>query len=493
MSDFKRKKGTFFIKYFLIFSSLILVAFLILGIALMSFLASFLQTQTLNTLTESATSISEMTAHLVNSSMASKNPQGAAMTLYKTIETLSESGGSDVFICNQYGSVIVCRDMMSPEFEFSNSVLCEKHSSILITKSYIEKVRDGTFSEISTLGTVYEKAHAVAMSPILIGGSFVGFTVASAPVSGNIMTYLSRILTMFLFAASITLIIITIVLFILTDRLAKPIRQLETATRCYASGDFSYKVPELSSNDELAELIREFNAMAVSLSELENSRRSFVANVSHEFKTPMTTIGGFINGILDGTIPPEKQEHYLGIVASEVKRLSKMVNMMMNISKIESGNADLKIEQFDVSPKIVSTFLGFEQLISEKNIEVLGLDDLSPAVIHADSAMLDQVIYNIIDNAVKFTNNGGKIIANTADDKKYVYFSITNSGKGIPKTDINRIFERFYKVDKSRSTDVKSTGLGLYLVKSIVELLGGQITAESEPDNFTRFTVRMPK
>ena len=121
----------------------------------------------------------------------------------------------------------------------------------------------------------------------------------------------------------------TIALYFLTDKFTKPIRQLAAATRCYAAGDFSYKVPELNTNDELAELITEFNAMAVSLSKLENSRRSFVANVSHEFKTPMTTIGGFINGILDGTIPPEKQNYYLEIVASEVKRLSKMVNMML--------------------------------------------------------------------------------------------------------------------------------------------------------------------
>lgn len=492
MAEFRSKKGSFFIKYFLIFSSLILAAFFIMGIALTAFLATFLQTQTLDTLSESARNISELTSQLVDSSLVAKNPQGASVTLFKSIETLSDSAGCDIFICNTYGRVIACRDIMSPSFEFSGDVKCEEHSAVLVNKTYIDKVRSGPFSELSTLGTVYDKEYAVAMAPITIKGEFVGFTVASAPVSGNIMSYLSKILTMFLFAAAITLIIVTVVLFFLTDKLAKPIRQLETATRCYAAGDFSYKVPELNSNDELAELIREFNAMAVSLSELENSRRSFVANVSHEFKTPMTTIGGFINGILDGTIPPEKQEHYLGIVASEVKRLSKMVNMMMNITKIESGNADLKIEQFDVSPKIVFTFLGFEQLISEKNIEVLGLDDLAPTVIHADGPMIDQVIYNLIDNAVKFTDDGGKILVNTASDKKYSYFSITNSGKGIPHTDLNKIFERFYKVDKSRSTDVKSTGLGLYLVKSIVELHGGQITAESEPGNFTRFTVRMP-
>jgi signal transduction histidine kinase len=275
--------------------------------------------------------------------------------------------------------------------------------------------------------------------------------------------------------------------------MTKPIRELANAARCYSAGDFSYKVPELNTNDELSLLITKFNAMATSLSQLDNSRRSFVANVSHEFKTPMTTIGGFINGILDGTIPPEKQEYYLKIVSSEINRLSKMVTTMLNISKIETGNVDMNIEQFDISQKLVTIFLGFEQLISEKNIEVSGFEDLVPTFIHGDSAMIDQAIYNLADNAVKFTNNGGKITVHTACDNKNIYFAITNTGKGIPEKDLEKVFQRFYKVDQSRSTDVKSTGLGLYLLKSIIDLHNGTITVESEVDKFTRFTVKIPK
>ena len=165
----------------------------------------------------------------------------------------------------------------------------------------------------------------------------------------------------------------------------------------------------------------------------------------------------------------------------------------INISKIETGNIDMNIEQFDVSGKLVSTFLGFEQLISDKKIAVMGLEDLSKTTVHGDSAMIDQVVYNLVDNAVKFTDENGKILVNTANDNKYAYFSIINSGKGIPKDDLKRVFDRFYKVDASRSTDVKSTGLGLYLVKSIVDLHGGTISVESEVNNFTRFTVKLPK
>ncbi len=493
MPSLNNKKGTFFLKYFLTLAAIILVSFLIIGIALMAFVATFLRSHTLDELSEDAKSVSNMTAELVTSQAANRNPEGAAMMLYKTLDIMSDCTSSDVYICNKYGTVIACKDVMKNTFELTDSTVCSYHAEITISEAVVKKVEDGGYCELSKLGGTYTKLHAVALEPIYLNDEFSGFTVTASPVSGEIMDYSSKIFTMFLLAASITLIIMTVALYFLTDKFTKPIRQLAAATRCYASGDFSYKVPELNTSDELAELITEFNAMGVSLSKLEDSRRSFVANVSHEFKTPMTTIGGFINGILDGTIPPEKQNYYLEIVASEVKRLSKMVNMMLNISKIETGNIDMNVEQFDASNKLLSTLLGFEQLISKKNIEIYGLEDLSPAPVHGDSAMIDQVVYNLIDNAVKFTNENGKILVNTATDNKYSYFSITNSGKGIPKDDLKRVFDRFYKVDASRSTDVKSTGLGLYLVKSIIELHGGTITVDSEIDSFTRFTVKLPK
>ena len=151
----------------------------------------------------------------------------------------------------------------------------------------------------------YNNVHSVSMEPIVIKEEFTGFAVVAAPLEGTLVNNLRNVLRMFLFAAGLALILVTIAVYIMTEKIAKPIRNLENATRCYSSGDFTYRVPEIRSNDELAGLITKFNSMATSLEQLENSRRSFVANVSHEFKTPMTTIGGFINGFLDGTIPPE--------------------------------------------------------------------------------------------------------------------------------------------------------------------------------------------
>ena len=486
------KRGTFFFKYFTIFSSIVLVSFLIIGSTLMVFITRTLTSQVLDKTKNNVVNLAQMTAEILDSDAIKNNPQGVAITLCKNVEILSECTGYDVYICDAKGNVIICPETLSG-MQVSNINVCDNHKNIQVPLTYLNRVKTGEVSEISKLNGVYENYHSVSMAPFYVNNSYRGFCVVSAPVTGTIFDYIQKTFVMFVVTAAIALVLVTIAVALMTERIAKPIRNLENATKCYSVGDFSYRVPELDTNDELAALITKFNAMANSLAQLENSRRSFVANVSHEFKTPMTTIGGFINGILDGTIPPEKQDYYLNIVSSEISRLSKMVTTMLNISKIETGNVEMNMEKIDVSQKLVTTFLGFEQLISKKKIEICGLEDLEQSTIHGDSSMIDQVVYNLVDNAVKFTNEGGRISVNTASDKNNVYFAITNSGKGIPEKDISKVFERFYKVDQSRSTDVKSTGLGLYLIKSIVELHNGTVTVESKVDNFTRFTVKLPR
>ncbi len=488
----KNKKSVFFLKYFFIFSTIILVSFLIIGISFMLFITNSLATQALNETKNNAIQLSKATAELLSSDLIATNPEAALLVMCQNVDILTRTTGTDVYICNNEGQIEICAETIE-NYRSEINYHCPIHSKIQIPTTFLNRVKKGHISEFSTLGTSYETYHSISMEPFFVNDSFRGFCVVASPITGELLSGIKQVFIVFLISAAIALVLVTIAVYFMTAKIAKPISNLETATTLYSSGDFSYRVPEIDDDDELAHLITKFNSMATSLAQLENSRRSFVANVSHEFKTPMTTIGGFINGILDGTIPPEKQDYYLNIVSSEISRLSKMVNTMLNISKIETGNVELNIEQFDLSQKIVSTFLGFEQLISKKNIDIAGIEDLKPAVIHGDSAMIDQVIYNLTDNAVKFTNDGGTITINTVSDKKYVYLAITNTGKGIPEKDLKKVFDRFYKVDESRSTDTKSTGLGLFLIKSILSLHNGTITVESEQDNFTRFTIKLPK
>ncbi len=488
----KTKKGAFFFKYFFIFSALLLSGFIIVGLSLAIFVGNYLSSEVLDKTNHNARELSSSVEAILSSGAISTNPEAAILLLCENVKTISDVSGDDAFICDKSGKVIICPQTV-PNYHITANTHCDKHADTVIPSQFIQKAKSGSVLEFSTLGSTYENLHSVAIEPFYVDNNCVGFCVIASPLDGSFMGNLKNILIMFLFASAITLVLVSVVVYFLTGRIAKPIRNLETATTLYSSGDFSYRVPELKSKDELALLITKFNSMATSLEQIENSRRSFIANVSHEFKTPMTTIGGFINGILDGTIPYEKQDYYLNIVSSEINRLSKMVNVMLNISKIETGNVEMSIGNVDLTQKIVSVFLGFEQLISEKDIEVLGFDELKSTVVRGDSAMLEQAIYNLADNAVKFTDKGGKIIVNTATDNKNVYLAITNTGKGIPEKDLKKVFDRFYKVDQSRSTDVKSTGLGLYLIKSIINLHNGTVTVESEVDKYTRFTVKLPK
>lgn len=486
------KRGAFFLKYFVILAVIIVTGFIITGLTLMVFVYNFSKQETLANLTRNSINISNLTQEILCSDLALHNPEAAALLFYNNIKLSSDASNTTIFMCDDSGDVIACADTMKKPYETVKEAVCEEHKNFHIPKGYIVKAESIGYADYTTLSGVFTETHAVAISPIIVEKQLVGFTVCTSPVSGDLTTYFIKLLTSFLSAAVIALVILTSALFFLADKMTKPIRELANAARCYSSGDFSYKVPEPTEQNEMTELIIEFNSMAESLEALENSRRSFVSSVSHEFKTPMTTIGGFINGILDGTIPPEKQNYYLEIVSSEVKRLSKMVNAMLNISRIETGNLTLNIERFNISNNLLNTFLTFEQLITEKNITVEGLENLEDLTAPADQSMLDQVIYNLVDNAVKFTDNNGKITVETKKDSENCYFSIRNTGSGIPPEHIKNIFDRFYKVDESRSADTKSTGLGLHLVKSIVELHGGKVTVKSKKNQFTEFTVKLP-
>jgi len=297
-----------------------------------------------------------------------------------------------------------------------------------------------------------------------------------------------------LFAVSLLVVMLfaVIAIYFASHIITKPLKDMADVTKSYGAGDFSPRV-DINRNDEIGQLAASFNKMASSLAQLESSRRSFVANVSHELKTPMTTIGGFIDGILDETIPPEQQEYYLRIVSEEVKRLSRIVVSMLNLSKIEAGQLDLTFSDVDLSDMILGTFLNLEQKISEGDIEIRGLDLLGKHTVRADRDMLGQVVYNLVDNAVKFTPEHGYISISVVEKDDCTETHIFNSGTGIAPDELQRIFERFYKVDKSRSADAKSTGLGLYIVKSILELHNGKIYAESVEGRYTEFVFTLPK
>lgn len=482
----KKGRTNIFIKYFILFAGIITISFTILGVSLMVFISNYGQAEKTKLLRENVTMISKSVPNFIdNQDEMNAGWKYEKSILANTLNVVATSIDSDIFITDMHGNVIICRERAGKNvIEFSQ---CSFHSKMIISQKLLDKIAINYDTETVVKGKISEEdaLYYVVGAPIPLAGGTAGFVMATMPIRGS-DSMTSDVFRMFLLSTSIALLLSFVGAYVLTYRMIKPLQQMSKAVKQFARGDFSYRV-KLESNDEMADLADSFNEMASELATLEGTRRNFVANVSHELKTPMTTISGFIDGVLDGTIPLEKQDYYLKIVSDEVKRLSRLVVAMLNMSKIESGNFQMQHSNYDVSDQIFKIFLTFEQKINEKKIEILGLDRLVSTMVHADADVIYQVIFNLVDNAVKFTQQGGFIEVSAKTENGKVTIKIKNSGVGISPEELSKIFERFYKVDRSRSLDVKGAGLGLYIVKNMVELHGGQITVRSEENKYTEF------
>lgn len=293
--------------------------------------------------------------------------------------------------------------------------------------------------------------------------------------------------------ASLWVMIVTLVaVYFVTERIVSPLRQMNAATKKFAAGKFDTRLPERGS-DEIAELSRSFNKMAEALANNEYMRSSFLANVSHDLRTPMTTISGFIDGILDGAIPPEKHNYYLEIVAQEVRRLSRLVSQLLDISRMEAGNRKFEKSNFDICEMARIILLSFESRIEKKNLDVEFNVSSERLFAYSDKDAVNQVLYNICDNAVKFSRDGGKFIIDIKEYSSKIKVSVYNEGVGISEEDLPHVFDRFYKSDKSRGLDKMGMGLGLYICKTIMDNLGETISVESEYGKFCRFDLSLAK
>ncbi len=466
-----------FKRYLSITMAIVILSFAMLGGVMLLFFSNHWRSEKKSILTQNAVSIAGIAG-----SFLGQGEELPAQLMQGFLASFAGSIDADIFITDLNGGILMgC---------YANSQLKAPER---VPAPAAAAAAKGIYEGKGTFDGLYPSRYYIIGVPMRAGetGPCVG-AVFAATSAASVNQSRGDLFRIFLVASAAALAVTFCVVGVFAYRLVKPLRQMSAAARSFGAGDFSIRVP-VTSADELGQLAVSFNNMANSLSISEGTRRSFIANVSHELKTPMTTIAGFIDGILDGTIPREEQDKYLSVVSSEVKRLSRLVKSMLDLSRIDNGEMKLHPAKFDITNTIVTTLLTFEQSIDEKGIEVQGLESARPQTVYGDQDLLHQVVYNLIENAVKFTNSGGYISAQVTDGIDRTTVVIENSGQGIVPEELPRIFERFYKTDKSRSQDKNGMGLGLYIVRTILKLHGGDIAVTSVQGQFCRFEFYIPK
>lgn len=480
----KAKRKTLFKKYLTMTLLTIFVSFCILGLVMLVSFNSNWKHEKRDGLEKNALSVSDIVSHSVVLDSGGKLSMDAE-GMERFLPALSRNNAIDIFIVNQEGKIIIS----------SQGAEGTLHTGKMIPKSIMGKALSGVYDDQTLFGGVYDAPCYVVGVPVTVQISkqtqVVGAVFTCVAVRSQV-EYRKDIFRMFLFAALAAFAVSFCMVWVFSYNMVRPLRIMASAARNFGDGNFSTRVP-VTSRDEIGELALAFNNMADSLASSEYTRRNFIANVSHELKTPMTTIAGFIDGILDGTIPQEKQSHYLRIVAEEVKRLSRLVKTMLDLSRIDNGELKLRPARFDITETVLTTMLSFEKPIEAKKIEVKGLEDTHSVFVDGDPDMIHQVVYNLVENAVKFTNENGYIQVTIGDQPARTTVAIRNSGEGIAPEEITQIFDRFYKTDKSRSKDKMGMGLGLYIVKTIIQQHGGEITANSIVGQYCEFSFWLPR
>ena len=348
-----------------------------------------------------------------------------------------------------------------------------------VPREIVEDVtKNGSYAAVGSVGVLTEATSYTVGSCVRDSEGSVAaliFVSCQDPATAGVVRHSTQTLVLILL---VTLAVMLIISFILSQHITRPIKNIAAAAKEFASGNFDVRVPEDNRCYEIDELAVSFNNMARDLDQLEELTRGFISNVSHEFKTPMTTIGGFVDGMIDGTIPLDQRDKYLKIIAEETKRLSRMVNRMLDAAKIQSGELILSPAPFDFTEMTAQILLSFEQKIEKKKLDVQ-CDLEERLTVMGDRDHLYRVVYNLTDNAVKFIEDGGTLKLKVHQEGQLCVFAISNTGIGISAEDLPHVFDRFYKTDRSRSMDKTGAGLGLYIVKNIINLHGGEISVRS--------------
>ena len=470
---------TTFSRQFAMIAALLLLCLLITGVSFRFLMLGTIESQNQQTMIRDAEAVAELAEAYDSVGDLQNN-----FDFHISLSLFTKVGDAEALLCDTDGVIRICS--------------CEKFSCDHIGQTVdpvllAEIQKDGSWYEETSLSSIYDEPRYLAGQTLLASdGEQIGYVLVSAPMAQT-KNFMLRSSTLFFYVAIAVLIVSMLAASFLSRMQVRPLGQMADAARRFGRGELGVRVEESPKNtSEINDLARAFNTMVDSLESSERRRQEFVANVSHELKTQMTTIGGYIDGMLDGTIPPEKQQHYMQIVSGEVRRLSRLVRNMLDISRLQAmGVEESRMTRFDLGELMSDVIITFEQKINGKGLNVdVELPD-RPVWVKAERDGITQVVYNLLDNAIKFCPQGGKLGLFLALEGGKAKVTVQNSGPTIDPNELPLLFDRFHKADKSRSADREGWGLGLYIAKTIVGAYGGDIWATSE-NGITNFIFTLP-
>ena len=472
-------------RQFALTAGMILISFALLGTAFFTLSYQYTLRQTRDSMERNANYVANFTSKSRSLGLGVEDDVYIAM-----IATIAQISDAVVLITEADGEMVVSTDGIS--------VMGYKElAGSYLPQSIADQVaRSGSYTGMSDLGGFFAEKRYVAGTPILVKTvdvttgqtrqSLVGVAYVAAEASS--LTELWRAFTsIFFFTAVVVLCIAFLTSSVTSLRQTKPLKEIAETARKFGHGEYELRVRGYEDRkDEVGELAEAFNAMADSISKSEERRSEFVANISHELKTPMTTIAGFSDGILDGTIPPDRERAALQTISSETRRLSRLVRRMLDLSRLQSAENVTAQEQFDVSEVMLRVLVSLETKINSRRLDVDTQLPDAPVMVWGDPDAITQVCYNLLDNAIKFSAEGSTMGISITTKGGKAHVAVRNTGATIPPDELAMIFDRFHKSDKSRSVDREGVGLGLYIVKTILNNHMENITVTSQ-DGVTEF------
>ena len=475
MEQIKRRFHSLYWNQFLLTAGMVLLTMLLLGVSFYALSYNYTVEEKRGEMRDRASLVGKMSAAFLTADEQSLAEQEESLRNLAGIAAMMTD--VDFLICNDRGNVVLTSDK-----ELAGRTL-------VIPPDICREVYDGGYEGRGTMG-IYEQKQFVVGVPI-IGGDQQAIGMVMAVMDGAALMEMWRsFIGLFFMTSAIILLIACVASSLTAMRQIQPIREMVQATRAYASGNFEVRMRNDGLGNEIGELATSFNVMADSLMETERQRRDFIANISHELKTPMTTIAGYTDGILDGTIPPEKERQYLKIISDESRRLSRLVRRMLDISRIQSQ--EMKKEEFDLCESMRLALLSMEQKILDRGLDVEADIPEDSVMVEGVNDLITQVIYNLLENAAKYALPDSTLYLGLRANGEKAVVTVRNEGSTIPAEEIPLLFERFHKSDKSRSEDKEGYGLGLYVVRTILNQHKEQIAVTSENGvTAFSFTVQM--